>query len=819
MLFKGITTYGCPPGYGFLHGIIDEVKHVIGHQSSQGMVLNAIGYDNSDGKITLDKHTDKICFRPPQDPLLARKIEAFQKVTRKLGGVLYMSRYSSTAVHLLGGCNASSDSSGGVCNHKGQVFDSKTPSSVHGGLYVCDASLIPCSVGINPCLTITIAAEHISRHLVKDVLDCKAQKSAIGVTVDPAPVAVARNNDLDCDHNSTLLIRETMRGSVGGMPCTTHLKMKPNSLTGKASNRWDWFFQEAHPLLREKVGGHVVFGGIQKEVLHVIDGEIDMCAVDSRTPYTQYMHYRLLLAASSGKRYLLEGRKIMSPYLFGLYALKETRTLHATFSEVVANGSSDSRLTLKGELRVPVLQVLKSLVTLQGCNSVWFVFILLLSFARTYFFQIPRGRQRDFCPSDCFAKSYPTSTLHKIVAEDGNFISCRHWKSTTNPERNKEGKLLEPVLLLNGYSGENYWLPTEPHDLVRTMLEEGHDVWLLQSRLHPSNAATNSTIEDIGKYDIPAAISGIIEEHGPSTKVHLVAHCAGGLAVHIALMGGHVSATKISSLSCTNSSMFFKLTALAKVKMWLPLVPMTMAVLGKEKILPLQESSKEASARHRFLKWIAHCMPRYEICNCKVCEVFSGIFGNAFWHENISPSLHYWLNNEDITNLPMSAFPHLRKICNAGYIVDSKGNNSYLIHPERMAVSTLYISGGRPLLVTPETSFLANKYMRLHQPGFRHERVVVEDFGHSDLLIGEKSCEKVFPHILDHIRSAEQEGKKGMKSTAKGIKKYRKEVLDWADDPHGGFKSWFSPLSIALLFLLFSLALIPFSNRIRVETF
>ena len=79
--------------------------------------------------------------------------------------------------------------------------------------------------------------------------------------------------------------------------------------------------------------------------------------------------------------------------------------------------------------------------------------------------------------------------------------------------------------------------------------------------------------------------------------------------------------------------------------------------------------------------------------------------------------------------------------------MDSKGNNSYLIHPERMALSTQYISGGRSLLVTPETSFLANKYMKLHQPGFRHERVVMDDFGHSDLLIGEESSKEVFPHI------------------------------------------------------------------------
>lgn len=73
-----------------------------------------------------------------------------------------------------------------------------------------------------------------------------------------------------------------------------------------------------------------------------------------------------------------------------------------------------------------------------------------------------------------------------------------------------------------------------------------------------------------------------------------------------------------------------------------------------------------------------------------------------------------------------------------------------------MALPTLYISGGRNLLVTPETSFLANKYMKLRQPGFRHERVVVDGFGLSDLLIGEESYKMVFPHILSHMKGLKE---------------------------------------------------------------
>lgn len=192
-----------------------------------------------------------------------------------------------------------------------------------------------------------------------------------------------------------------------------------------------------------------------------------------------------------------------------------------------------------------------------------------------------------------------------IFAEDGFVISCRQWKIKTDGSL-RFGRLKNPypVLLINGYSTDSFWLPTEENDLVRTLLDKGHETWLLQPRLHPLNSSNSFTIEDIGRFDIPAgretqnssfhsdiknyiiivitsinillflsAIDKILKLNDKSTKIHVIAHCVGGLAIHMAIMGGHVSATRIASLSCTNSSMFFKLTTFSRFKMWLPLLP------------------------------------------------------------------------------------------------------------------------------------------------------------------------------------------------------------------------------------------------------
>lgn len=276
----------------------DKLKHFLGLKESQAMVLNVMGCDESDGKLTLDKETESICFRSPRDPLLPRKIEAFQKITKKLGGCLFMSRFRSTSVHLLGGCNAASDASSGVCNSNGQVFDAKSAMTVHPGLYVCDASLIPCSVGVNPCLTIATVAERVSKHLVQDALRYKSEKETELYDQFWATIPDS-NSDEDSAKTSTVDFKETMTGHISGMPCTAFLKMRVSCGSCKDCAAGG---SKPHHILRGKVGGYMEFRAVEMDRLHVIHGEVDLCKTDAKTPFTQYMHYHLLLGASSGSR-------------------------------------------------------------------------------------------------------------------------------------------------------------------------------------------------------------------------------------------------------------------------------------------------------------------------------------------------------------------------------------------------------------------------------------------------------------------------------------------------------------------------------------
>ena len=67
--------------------------------------------------------------------------------------------------HPLGGCPMGEDHSGGVVNHFGQLF--AADGSLHAGLYIADAAVLPSSLGVNPFLTISALAEWRAEELVR----------------------------------------------------------------------------------------------------------------------------------------------------------------------------------------------------------------------------------------------------------------------------------------------------------------------------------------------------------------------------------------------------------------------------------------------------------------------------------------------------------------------------------------------------------------------------------------------------------------------------------------------------------------------------
>ncbi|MHB8667828.1 MAG: alpha/beta fold hydrolase [Burkholderiales bacterium] len=128
----------------------------------------------ADGAIRVDwkdAGTEPIYAR--QDALLARSAALcgtylrnplWRPLPEALDGMLSASQPGGKllSVHPLGGCPMGDDSTSGVVDDLGRVYDPSDPKNhthTHAGLLVLDGSIIPAALGINPLLTITALAE------------------------------------------------------------------------------------------------------------------------------------------------------------------------------------------------------------------------------------------------------------------------------------------------------------------------------------------------------------------------------------------------------------------------------------------------------------------------------------------------------------------------------------------------------------------------------------------------------------------------------------------------------------------------------------
>ncbi len=148
----------------------------------------AVGHDEGDGQLRLDD--DRVVFEWPGVPKQAvfKRIEDTLKAMTAATGGTYMKNPAAEkmmggnmmTVHPLGGCRVGADRRAGVVNDTCQVFDGSAgaaPDAVHEGLYVMDGSVIPCSLGVHPLLTITAIAERAMIHFAR----------ARGLTISEAP--------------------------------------------------------------------------------------------------------------------------------------------------------------------------------------------------------------------------------------------------------------------------------------------------------------------------------------------------------------------------------------------------------------------------------------------------------------------------------------------------------------------------------------------------------------------------------------------------------------------------------------------------------
>ena len=111
----------------------------------------------------------------PTQPVYARVDAALTKAAEAVGARYIKSPLAATTMgtkpataHPLGGCGMGDDAGERRGQSQMPGVRRQRRDHVHSGLYVCDGSIIPRSIGVNPLLTITALAERAMVHLARD---------------------------------------------------------------------------------------------------------------------------------------------------------------------------------------------------------------------------------------------------------------------------------------------------------------------------------------------------------------------------------------------------------------------------------------------------------------------------------------------------------------------------------------------------------------------------------------------------------------------------------------------------------------------------
>ena len=321
-------------------------------------------HDDAGGVLTLDD--DRVRLSWPEAGL-SREVSGIydevRAVVSALGGTFVpnplwtrLTEKALITVHPLGGAVMGEDAASGVVDERGRVFAGASGDAVHDGLYVCDGSVIPRSLGANPLLTICALAERTAALLAADHgwTIAEGWPAAAPPAATTPPVGVA--------------FTEAMRGffSVGEA-----VDFRAGARRGEAEGSYleciltvftrDLEAVRRDPRRRSPMIGSVLAPALSRAPLTIEGGTFDLFVEDLSARDTRNLRYRMRLRGEEGKVFTFDGFKVVRDDP-GFDVWSDMTTLFTTIHE---GPSAEGRIVGRGILRVLVGDFRRQLQSLQ----------------------------------------------------------------------------------------------------------------------------------------------------------------------------------------------------------------------------------------------------------------------------------------------------------------------------------------------------------------------------------------------------------------------------------------------------------------------
>lgn len=320
---------------------------------------------------------------------------------------------------------------------------------------------------------------------------------------------------------------------------------------------------------------------------------------------------------------------------------------------------------------------------------------------------------------------------HKVVTKDDWTLTIEHL-----PSLNPSAKKKYPILICHGLGANRTYFKAKDEDsLVRNLQRAGYDVWLMDLRGRVEAAETGYwfgkhtytySMDEYVNYDLDAAITHVLQQTG-AEKVNYIGHSMGGIIMYARL--GSLAERRVANLVTIASPMSFlpynKWTfTLYRMRQGMVILP----------VLPIRPGALMASF-----------FP----------ESLYAPFANAFYNpENTESAVKKQLLRKSINNISKNEIKQFIHMTENGGIFSADGRIPYRENLRNIAVPAYLLAGRRDELADP--AVVRDSWEKLGSKDktfeiFSRAEGYVDDYGHTDLIIGKEAHKEVHPKIIDWL--------------------------------------------------------------------
>jgi len=307
-----------------------------------------------------------------------------------------------------------------------------------------------------------------------------------------------------------------------------------------------------------------------------------------------------------------------------------------------------------------------------------------------------------------------------------------------------------PIILCHGggVSSFIYTIDTIETNLTEFLFAHGYDVWLLDWRgsIELPSSRTSYTMDDVAKYDIPAAVEQVLTLTG-AKSAQILGHCIGCTIISMSILAGYT--THIKSVVLSQAGMHLVGGVWNKVKSFAHVTS-----ISKE----LGFSNFDIHDPKQFptiLTEITKVMVGDFHCQNKVCQQTSLFYGPLWEHSALNALTHD--NVAEVVGVcDLTLMEHIATVVEKGKLTSADQKENYLTEDnvKRLNIPICFIHGEENHCFVPKGTMediqLLQKVNKPTDPNF-YKRHLIKKYGHLDCIFGKNAASDVFPFIVQHL--------------------------------------------------------------------